>query len=90
VRLGQAKLVAWDASKDDPPVELKISPIADLPHKSKQFCSILNLLFHLRLKEGGTLPLVNATTTKTTPTGKIDQLGHSLTCIIHTFVETNL
>ncbi len=32
VRLGQAKLVAWDAIKDDPPVELKISPIAVIPH----------------------------------------------------------
>ncbi len=70
-------------------MELKISPIAELPHKSKKFCPILNLLFHLRLKEGGILPLVNATTIKTAPTGKIDQLGHSPTHIIYKYVETN-
>ncbi len=37
VKIGQAKLVAWDSIKDNPPVELKISPIAAIPHKSKQF-----------------------------------------------------
>jgi hypothetical protein len=37
VRIGQAKLVAWDNIKDNPPVGLKISPIAAIPHKSKQF-----------------------------------------------------
>ncbi len=26
VKIGQAKLVAWDSIKDNPPVELKISP----------------------------------------------------------------
>jgi hypothetical protein len=35
VKRGQAKLVAWDSIKDNPPVELKISPIAAIPHKSK-------------------------------------------------------
>jgi hypothetical protein len=88
VRIGQGILVAWDSIKDNPPVELKISPIAALPHKSKQFCSILDLSFHLRLQQGGILLSVNATTVKTAPKGAIDQLSHSLTCIIHTFVET--
>jgi hypothetical protein len=37
VKVGQAKVVAWESLKDDPPVELKISPIAAIPHKSKQF-----------------------------------------------------
>ena len=35
VKRGQAKLMAWDSIKDNPPVELKISPIAAIPHKSK-------------------------------------------------------
>jgi hypothetical protein len=34
---GQARLILWDSIKDDPPSELKISPIAAIPHKSKQF-----------------------------------------------------
>jgi hypothetical protein len=46
------------------------------------------LSFHLRLKQGGILPSVNATTIKTGPKGDIDQLGHSLMRIIHAFVET--
>ena len=44
--------------------------------------------FHLRLKQGGILPSVNTTTIKTAPKGAIDQLGHSLLCIIHAFAET--
>ena len=44
--------------------------------------------FHLRLKQGGILPSVNATTIKTAPKGAIDQLGHSLTRINHAFAET--
>ena len=37
VKMGQATLVAWDSIKDFSPVELKISPIATIPHKLKQF-----------------------------------------------------
>jgi hypothetical protein len=87
VRTGQAKLVAWDAIKDNPPPELKISPIAAIPHKSKQFRSILDLSFHLRLARGEEIPSVNSTTAKTAPKGAINQLGHSLSCIIHAFAE---
>jgi hypothetical protein len=50
VKISQAKLVAWDFIKDNPLVELKISPIMAIPHNSKQFQSILDLFFHLRLK----------------------------------------
>ncbi len=63
---GQATLVSWDSIKENPPVELKISPITAI-HKSKQFWSILDLSFHLLLKKGGILPSVNATTVKTAP-----------------------
>jgi hypothetical protein len=88
IKSGQARLVAWESIKDDPPSELKISPIAAIPHKSKQFWSILDLSFHLQLKQGGILPSVNANTINTAPKGAIDQLGHTLTCIIHAFAET--
>jgi hypothetical protein len=37
VTVGQAKLVAWESLKDNPLGELKIYPIAAIPHKSKQF-----------------------------------------------------
>jgi hypothetical protein len=87
VKSGQAKLVAWDSIKNNPPAELKISPIAAIPHKSKQFCSILDLPFNLRLKQGGIVPSVNVTTVETAHKRAINQLGHSLTCIIHAFAE---
>ena len=57
-------------------------------HKSKQFRSILDLSFHLRLARGEVIPSVNSTTVKTAPRGAIDQLGHSLSRIIHAFAET--
>jgi hypothetical protein len=88
IKSGQARLVARESIKDDPPSELKISPIAAIPHKSKQFWSILDLSFHLQLKQGGILPSVNANTIKTALKGAIDHLGHTLTRIIHAFAET--
>ena len=79
--------MAWDSIKDNLQVELKISPTAAIPHKLKQFCSILDLSFNLRLKQGGIVSLVNATTKKTAPKDAINQLGHSITRIIHACAE---
>ena len=87
VALGQAKIVLWDDIKDNPPAQLKISPIAAIPHKSKAFRSILDLSFRLRLEDGGVVMAVNDTSTKTAPKGSIDQIGHSLKRIIHAFAE---
>jgi hypothetical protein len=40
-------------SQGGPAKELKLSPIAAIPHKSKAYRSILDLLFCLHLKNGG-------------------------------------
>jgi hypothetical protein len=85
VRMGQAKLVLWDDIKDNPPRQLKISPIAAIPHKSKAYRSILDLSFRLRLTSGGIRTSVNDTTEKTAPAGAIDQIGECLARIIHAF-----
>jgi hypothetical protein len=45
IRTNQARVIKWDTIKDNPPPELKISPIAAIPHKSKAFRSILDLSF---------------------------------------------
>ena len=79
----QARVVEWDAIKDNPPTELKISPIATIPHKSKAYRSILDLSFRLRLKNGSFRDAVNDTTVKTAPGGAIDQIGECLSRIIH-------
>ena len=34
---GQCKLLLWDNIKDNPPEELKLPPIAMIPHKSRLF-----------------------------------------------------
>jgi hypothetical protein len=87
VKQGQARVVRWEDIKHNPPTQLKISPVAAIPHKSKAFRSILDLSFRLRLETGGVLMAVNDTSTKTAPKGAIDQIGHSLKRIIHAFAE---
>jgi hypothetical protein len=85
----QAQLVQWEDIKDNPPKELKISLIAAIPHKSKDFRSILDFSFCLRLKNGGALASVNDTTEKMAPAGTIDQIGECLSRIIHAFPNTD-
>jgi hypothetical protein len=87
--VGQAKLVLWDDIKDNPPPQLKISPIAAIPHKSKAFRSILDLSFSLHLKNGGILELVNDSTVKMAHRGALDQLGQALSRIIHAFAKAD-
>ena len=86
-RVGQCKVVLWDDIKDNPPEQLKISPIAMIPHKSRKYRAILDLSFRLRLKNGGYVQVVNESTTLEAPAGAIDQMGHALQRIIHAFAE---
>jgi hypothetical protein len=85
VKCGQAKIVLWDEIKDTLPPQMKVSPIAVIPHKSKAFWSILDLSFSLRLPNWSVCQSVNDTTTKTAPRRAICKLGHSLKRIIHAF-----
>jgi hypothetical protein len=73
----------------EPPKELKISPIAAIPHKSKAHQSILDLSFRLRLKSDGVLSAVNDTMEKSATKGAIDQIGESLSRIIYAFSKAN-
>ena len=89
VMLGQASIVLWDDIKDNPPPELKISPLAMIPHKSRMFRAILDLSFPIKLSDGTIIPSVNSTTSKTAPQGAINQIGHSLLRIIHAFATAD-
>ena len=82
---GQARVVNWNDIRHDPPPQLKISPIAMVPHKSRPYRAILDLSFPVKLKPSGEVPSVNTTTVKTAPKGAIDQIGHVLPRIIHAF-----
>ena len=89
VRCGQARLVDWNDIRDNPPKQLKISPISMVPHKSRRYRTILDLSFAIRLQDGTEVPSVNASTTKSAPHGAIDQLGHALGRVIHAFASTS-
>ena len=89
VKLGQARVVNWDDLKSNPPPELKISPLAMIPHKSRNFRAILDLSFPVKLNNDTVGPSVNDGTTKTAPRGAISQIGHSLTRIIHAFATAD-
>lgn len=85
--MGQCKVVLWDDIKDSLPEQLKVSPLAMIPHKSRKFRAILDLSFRLRLKNGDVVPSVNEGTTLEAPAAAIDQMGHALSRIIHAFAE---
>ncbi len=89
VMAGQARIFGWDDIKNNPPPQLMVSPIAAIPHKSKDFRSILDLSFQLRIKNGGFLKSVNETTIKSAPKGALDHLGHALSHVIYAFAEAD-
>ena len=67
-----AGLMLYDYVKDSRPKQMKVSPISEIPHKSKEFWSILDLLFSSRLIPHGHFPYVNKNSEKTAPEGAID------------------
>ena len=86
---GQARIVKWADIKANPPPQLKISPVAMVPHSSRPYRAILDLSFSIKLAPQTTVPSVNSTTTKTAPKGAIDQIGHVLPRIIHAFASAD-
>jgi hypothetical protein len=78
-------MVQWNDIKRDPPKQLKISPLAMVPHKSRPFRAILDLSFSVKLSPTDSIPSINSTTTKLAPANSINQLGHSLLRVINTF-----
>ena len=87
---GQCRIVEYeDLKRTGLPPQLKISPIAMIPHKSRQFRAILDLSFRVKLQDGSYIPSVNETTTLEAPAGAIDQMGHALHHVIHAFAEAD-
>ena len=83
----QVRVIKWDDIKDNLPKELKVSPIAMIPHKSRMFRAILDLSFGIRLEDGEQVPSVNESSIKTAPRGAINQLGQSLDRVIHAMAQ---
>ena len=82
VKEGFAKTIRWGDIKNNIPPNLKISPIAMIPHKSRKFRAILDLSFQLRLK-GKKQKSVNSGTNKQAPQKAMAGLGNALKRIIH-------
>ena len=81
VNMGYAKIVKWKDIKDNIPQELKISPAAMIPHKTRKFRGLLDLTFQLRLK-GTKLPSVNSETKMVAPQMSMAQMGKVIRRII--------
>ena len=84
----QARLVCYEKFKGYFRTKTKVSPIAEIPHKSKAFRSIMDLSFSLKLTPHGRVPSVNENMEKTAPVGAIDQIRHVLLRLIHAFAES--
>ena len=87
IKKGHARVVLWDDIKHNPPQQLKVSPLAMVPHKSRLFRAILDLSFSLRLSTHQ-IQSVNELTQKQSLEGVLDQLGTVLPRIITALAQT--
>jgi hypothetical protein len=83
---GYARVVRWGDIKNNIPKNLKISPVAMIPHKSKQYRCILDLSFTL-FEDGIEYKSVNETTSRKAKPQAMAQLGHCLNRIINTLAD---
>ena len=80
---GRMRIVNWNDIKHNPPKNLKISPIAAIPHKSRDYCMILDLAFALKLENDSDLQSVNDASDKTlAPHHSMYELGNVIPRII--------
>ena len=80
---GCCHIVNWTDIKHNHPKNLKVSPIAAIPHKSRLYRMILDLSFQLTLPTH-TVPSVNATSNKTlAPQHAMFELGRVIPRLIH-------
>ena len=78
---GYARVVCYGDIKNKRPKNLKIFPVAMIPHKSKPYYCILDLSFVFKLL-GITYPSINESTTPLVPPEAMVQLGHAINRII--------
>ena len=88
VKNGYARVVKWGSIKNNIPATLKISPVAMVPHKSKQFRVILDLSFDL-YHNGLKFKPVNDSTRKHSRPEVMVQLGMTIHRLIATVLADN-
>ena len=87
IKHGYARVVKWKNIKNNIPPQLKVSPVAMIPHKSKKYRCILDLswsLFH----KGRKIHSVNDTTNRLAKAEAMVQLGLSIKRIISVMAAT--
>jgi hypothetical protein len=87
---GFAKIIKWKDIKNNIPPKLKISPLAMIPQKSRNFRGILDLSFKLKSKNKTTAKSVNEVTIKITHQESMVQLGSALKRIIATLADDQI
>jgi len=88
VAQGYARIIKWDDIKHNPPKNLKISPVAAVPHKSRLFRTILDLSSKLRCN-GQRLASVNENTIPKSNHKAMEQMGRVIWRIITTMAKAN-
>jgi len=82
VKQGFAKIIPWSKLEKSHHPNLKISPLAAIPHKSRPFCAILDLSY-TPIIDGQPLSSVNALTKPCSHPASMKQLGQVLPRIIY-------
>ena len=71
----QVRILQWDDIKQGPPKEMKLSPMAQIPHKSRAYRTLLDLSYAV-MREGKVLAQsVNSTTVPLAPEKALMQMG---------------
>jgi hypothetical protein len=81
---GFARLIPWDTLKQNLPTNIRISPIAAIPHKTRDFRMILDLSYMFTI-DGTPWPSVNDSSTQAVspPMNSMSQLGNVLPRLVH-------
>ena len=88
VQQGYARIFKWKDIKHNIPPNLKLSPVAQIPHKSRSYRTILDLSYSLK-HNNDRIPSVNTTTTLTAPAQSMAQLGSALTRLIQCMADNH-
>lgn len=86
---GCCRLIPWTSLRRNPPPNLKISPIAAIPHKSRKFRMILDLSWAKPLPSNPELLSVNdASDKKLAPQHSMFELGNVIPRLVHAMATT--
>jgi hypothetical protein len=89
VAAGSFRLINWIDIRDDIPPNLKVSPIAAVPHKSRLYRMILDLSYQIKIN-GKKLQSVNDTSDKNlAPQHAMYELGNVIPRLIWAMATSN-